>query len=153
MRSLQKTATPEYEFPRKSLRTSMRRSEISPDAKTEKGILRVLRHAPTVRIHSRRTSAHGRRARRTRSLSHRRLPRRQFKLSGGRIMKRDLTKDQFEYQARKLGFSPQGFMGYWMHDTYKTAVSVFNAGRRRRDWISYLRKNAKQFAERAALKP
>ncbi len=63
-------------------------------------------------------------------------------------MKRDLTKDQFQYQARKLGFESQGFMGYWMHTVYKTAVSVFNAGNRRRDWIAYLRKELKRMEAR-----
>ncbi len=58
--------------------------------------------------------------------------------------KRDLTKDQFIYQARKLGFEPQGFMGYWMHSDSKVAVSVFNAGNRRRDWIAYLRKQVRR---------
>ncbi len=36
-------------------------------------------------------------------------------------MKRDLTKEQFQYQAQKLGFTYQGFM-----------------------WIAYLRKAAKR---------
>ncbi len=63
-------------------------------------------------------------------------------------MKRDLTKEQFQYQAQKLGFTSQGFMGYWMFDKTKTAVSVFNAGNRRRDWIAYLRKAAKRELEK-----
>jgi hypothetical protein len=55
-------------------------------------------------------------------------------------VKRDLTQDQFEYRATKLGFRKGGFiMGYWslacdpaMH------VSILNAGRRRRDQLRYL---------------
>ncbi len=64
-------------------------------------------------------------------------------------MKRDLTKEQFNYQARKLGFEPQGFFGYWMHTKSKVAISVWNAGNRRRDWIAYLKKQLKAHCVKA----
>ncbi len=66
--------------------------------------------------------------------------------------KRDLTKDQFEYQARKLGFTPEGFLGYWKYTKSNTSHSVMNAGNRRRDQISYLRKMAKRDDSAMALK-
>ena len=52
-------------------------------------------------------------------------------------MKRDLSKAQFGYRARKLGFTPEGFLGYWKCPS-GIAVSVLNAGSRRRDWLRYL---------------
>ncbi len=66
--------------------------------------------------------------------------------------KRDLTKDQFEYQARKLGFTPEGFWGYWKYSKSNTSHSVMNAGNRRRDQISYLRKMAKRDDAKLAAK-
>lgn len=54
-------------------------------------------------------------------------------------MKRDLSKQQFEYRARKLGFEKVGFMGYWRLACNSSAsVSVFNAGTRNRDRLKYL---------------
>ena len=53
-------------------------------------------------------------------------------------MKRDLTRLQFEEQARKLGYV-SGSFGYWMLLGYGISVYAANAGKRRRDQIKYLK--------------
>lgn len=56
--------------------------------------------------------------------------------------KRDLSWNEFLYRARKLGFSPVGFMGYFQlpPPNAATSVSVLNAGRNasRRAQLGYL---------------
>jgi len=55
---------------------------------------------------------------------------------------RDLTLEQFRERAKALGFTPEGFMGYYRfaHPSGRgaTCVSVLNAGTRRRDQLAYL---------------
>jgi hypothetical protein len=66
--------------------------------------------------------------------------------------KRDLSAAQFAAQCTKLGFKPQGFLGYYDLGLPKAqvCVSVLNAGNRRRDQLAYLL--AKRKAElRAAI--
>lgn len=58
--------------------------------------------------------------------------------------KRDLTAAQFEHRARKLGCTPEGFLGYWKLPDRSTCVSVLNAGRRRRDQLNYLRRKIRK---------
>lgn len=65
-------------------------------------------------------------------------------------MKRDLSNAQFVYRAEKLGFRSKGFLGYWRLTDGSTAVSVLNAGNRRRDWLSYLVAQEKRNNERIA---
>jgi hypothetical protein len=64
-------------------------------------------------------------------------------------MKRDLSKSQFEYRARKAGFTPDGFLGYWKSPN-GISISVLNAGKRRRDWLPYLLRQNKLSLEREA---
>lgn len=67
-------------------------------------------------------------------------------LPAARRKKRDLTQAQFEARARKMGCKPQGFLGYWLLPNGSTAVSVLNAGKRRRDWLRYLARQVKRHA-------
>jgi hypothetical protein len=54
-------------------------------------------------------------------------------------MRRDLTDAQFRYRAAKLGFKPEGFLGYWrLASNPNISVSIWNAGKRRRDQLRYL---------------
>lgn len=62
-------------------------------------------------------------------------------------MKRDLTLDQFNYRAKKLGFTPEGFWGYWKLSDGRTSVSVLNAGARRRDQLNYLKHEDRKIRE------
>jgi hypothetical protein len=64
-------------------------------------------------------------------------------------MKRDLTKEQFVYRAKKLGFTPEGFWGYWKLSDGRTAVSVLNAGVRRRDQLNYLKREDRRIREQS----
>lgn len=68
-----------------------------------------------------------------------------------KTQKRDLTKDQFEYRARKLGCTKAGFMGYWELPESKTSVSVWNAGSRRRDQLNYLKREIRRHAPKPAV--
>lgn len=54
---------------------------------------------------------------------------------------RDLTKAQFDAACERRGFKRTGFMGYY-EIGYNTSVSVLNAGRRRRDQLAYLIREA-----------
>lgn len=65
-------------------------------------------------------------------------------------MKRDLSQSQFVYRAQKLGFKSEGFWGYWKLTDGSTAVSVLNAGNRRRDQLRYLINQDKRNNERNA---
>lgn len=53
---------------------------------------------------------------------------------------RDLSKAQFEAAARKSGFTPAGFMGYWnLPEPFSnTSVCKLNGGTRRRSQLAYL---------------
>lgn len=62
-------------------------------------------------------------------------------------MKRDLSKAQFEHRARKAGFTPQGFLGYWK-SANGISISVLNAGTRRRNWLPYLIRENNQLLQR-----
>lgn len=55
-------------------------------------------------------------------------------------MTRDLTKAQFDAMVKKLGFQPQGFMGYYRLPIpgKHYCVSAWNGGKRRRDQLAYL---------------
>jgi hypothetical protein len=63
------------------------------------------------------------------------------------MQKRDLTKSQMEYRLRKLGFTPEGFFGYWKGPS-GTSISAWNAGSRRRDQLRYLVREDKKCVER-----
>lgn len=52
-------------------------------------------------------------------------------------MCRDMTKSQFAAAARRAGFTPRGFMGYYALPC-GVEVSILNAGDRRRDQLAYL---------------
>lgn len=69
-------------------------------------------------------------------------------------MKRDLTQEQFEHRATKAGFRKGGFMGYWgLASVPECHVSVWNAGKRRRDQLRYLMQCDKRETERLAALP
>jgi hypothetical protein len=68
-------------------------------------------------------------------------------------MTRDLSIRQFKVACRKHGFTPRGFMGYYnlgiKEGKYKGfAVSIWNAGSRRRDQLAYLFAERKKFEEK-----
>lgn len=66
-------------------------------------------------------------------------------------MKRDLSQQQFEDRATKLGFQKGGFMGYWrMASDPALHVSAWNAGSRRRAQLRYLIREDKKAAARKA---
>ena len=71
-----------------------------------------------------------------------------------KAQKRDLSYAQFKAQCARLGFKPQGFMGYYDLGIpgYTTCSSVFNAGDRRRDQLAYLIAQRKREVEHRALK-
>ncbi len=62
-------------------------------------------------------------------------------------MARDLTKTQFDAKCKKLGFAPQGFLGYHRLASSSVHVSVENAGPRRRARLAYLIQQDAQYAE------
>jgi hypothetical protein len=67
--------------------------------------------------------------------------------------KRDLSQAQFEYRATKLGFKKGYFMGYWsLASVPSMNVSVWNAGKRRRDQLRYLIAEDKKWAKREQAK-
>lgn len=53
--------------------------------------------------------------------------------------KRDLTKEQYENQLKKLGFEKE-WLGYWKLPIGGASVCAANAGKRRRDRLDYLLK-------------
>lgn len=59
-------------------------------------------------------------------------------------MKRDLTQAQFDEKCERLGFRKVGFMGYYELADGRVSVSVWNAGKRRRDQLRYLIKEAEK---------
>ena len=64
--------------------------------------------------------------------------------------KRDLSQTQMENRLRKLGWLPQGFMGYWKGPS-GIAVSTWNYDRRR-DAIRDMQRIDRQNAQRKAAK-
>lgn len=62
---------------------------------------------------------------------------------------RDLSKQQYEYRMKKMGFAPVGFLGYWKLPAPLTVnVSDLNAGERYRDKLRYMRAKWKQETEK-----
>ena len=52
---------------------------------------------------------------------------------------RDMTEAQFDAACERAGFEPQGYLGYYrLPVPGRRSVSVYNAGRRRRDRLAYL---------------
>lgn len=70
---------------------------------------------------------------------------------------RDLTFQQFLDRAKALGFTPEGFMGYYRFDWKQvdpdasgaTCTSILNAGLRRRDRLAYLAAEKRGIVARA----
>jgi hypothetical protein len=63
---------------------------------------------------------------------------------------RDMSKAQFDAAAKRHGFTPEGFMGYYDLgiEGQRSAVSVLNAGKNRRARLAYLlREREKQLAK------
>ncbi len=59
---------------------------------------------------------------------------------------RDMTKAQFDAACERAGFRPRGYMGYYRLPIpgRHTCVSIWNAGDRRRDQLSYLHHETKK---------
>jgi len=57
-------------------------------------------------------------------------------------MTRDMSKRQFDEAAKRNGFTPEGFMGYYELgvEGHRCFVSIFNAGSNRRARLAYLLK-------------
>lgn len=54
---------------------------------------------------------------------------------------RDMTRPQFDAACERAGFKPAGFMGYYvlpLPGVGRHSVSIWNAGKRRRDQLAYL---------------
>lgn len=50
---------------------------------------------------------------------------------------RDISTAQFKAACERRGFVRQG-MGYYSMPDVPVQVNVYNAGKRRRDWLAYL---------------
>lgn len=64
---------------------------------------------------------------------------------------RDMTQAQFAEACERYGFKPEGFMGYYrLPGPYHICISVWNAGKRRRDWLAYLIRESEKAQRRHA---
>lgn len=54
------------------------------------------------------------------------------------MKKRDLSREQYEYRMHKLGFTTDGFLGYWRLPGMTIMVSDLNAGDNRRAKLRYM---------------
>lgn len=70
------------------------------------------------------------------------------------MKKRDLTQAQFDYACQREGYVKSGVLGYYSLPAphQNTSVSIWNAGKRRRDQLNYLRRMYRKHAGRVEAK-